>query len=318
MNLVAADRKYYRLDELANFGVTEGTVRYLIEQDKLQPVFFLPPSHYVLGGYHENKFKGFAIAWYKGLVSIPAAKVVQLLSNGKVTSTEMNLLQREQITVVSSEYPFEVPWPNSYIGSWLKADLTQISWSVIPAKVYPRECDSLMSSFVDMFNTINSGSRTAADDATELESKIFENHPRRKLSGTGQNFKFEDICIQTTALIKLGFLNLQIASSPETVNKENIETAAQVIGKFPNEFEDLIARILTAKPSIQAKEIHRLLCDEVSKEEDARVFDCHNVLLGETYGVISWRDKYRDNAERSYRLDSLRNVISRVRGKLHK
>jgi hypothetical protein len=318
MNLVTADRKYYRLDELANFGMTEGTVRYLIEQDKLQPVFFLPPSHYVLGGYHENKFKGFAIAWYKGLVSIPAAKVVQLLSNGKVTSTEMNLLQREQITVVSSEYPFEVPWPNSYIGSWLKADLMQINWSVIPAKVYPRECDSLMSSFVDMLNTINSGSRTAVDDATELESKIFENHPKRILSAAGQNFKFSDICIQVADLNRLGLLNCQISYSAENVNKENVEKMAPASGKFNNEFEELIARILIAKPLIQAKEMHRLLCDEAAKEEDSRVFDRSNVLIGEVDGVISWRDKYRRNLERTYKQSSLGNLVSNVRRKLHK
>ncbi|OBP14203.1 hypothetical protein A5320_16325 [Rheinheimera sp. SA_1] len=316
MNLVTTDRKYYRLDELANFGVTEGTVRYLIEQDKLQPVFFLPPSHYVLGGYHANKFKGFAIAWYKGLVSIPCSKVVQLLSKGKVTSTEMNLLQREKITVVSSEYPFDVPWPNSYIGSWLKADLAQISWSVIPAKAYPRECDSLMASFVDMLNTINSGSRTAVDDATKLESKIFENHPKRILSAAGQNFNFVDICIQTTDLISIGLFDINQPSNELPDNQESTKTGA-FDNQFKNEFEELLARILMAKPQLKAKEIHRFLCVEAEKEEDSRVFDRHNVLMGETNGIISWRDKYRGNVECSYTLDSLRNVISRVRGKLH-
>jgi hypothetical protein len=175
-----------------------------------------------------------------------------------------------------------------------------------------------MSSFVGALNAISSGAKTDVEATTKLESKIFENHPKRILSAAGQNFKFEDICIQTTDLIQLGLLNLQLASVPEIEGKENVKKVAPVIDKFPNEFEDLIARILIAKPFIQAKEIHRLLCDEAAKEEDSRVFDCDNVLLSETHGVISWRDKYRDNAERSYRLDSLRNVISRVRGKLYK
>jgi hypothetical protein len=317
MNLITAERKYYRLDELKSLGIAEGTLRYLIEQDNLQPVFFLPSKQYVLGGYHENKFKGFAIAQYKGIVSIPAPKLAHLLSKGKVSSVEMNLLEREKITVISSYYSFDVPLPNSYIASWLKADLAQFNWPAIPAKSCPMECDSPMSSFLGMLKAVNAESKSAVKDSV-LESKIFENYPKRILSAEGQNFKFEDICIQTTDLIRLGLLNHQTESSSEVLNKPNIDKTAPALDKFQNEFEELIARILIAKPLIQAKELHRLLCDEAAKEEDSRAFDLNNVLLSETYGVISWRDKYRDNSERSYRLDSVRNVISRVRGKLRK
>ncbi len=315
---MAADRKYYRLDELEKLGVTEGALRYFIEQEKLQPVFFLPSEHYVLGGYHENKFKGFAIARYKGIVSIPSAKLAHLLSKGKVTSVEMTLLERENITVISSDYPFDVPLPNSYIASWLKADLAVFKWPAIPAKSYPIECDSFASSFIGALKAISStAEKTAAKDIDSLDSKIFETHPRKVLSAEGQKFEFANICILASDLIRLGLLNVQIAASdtPAPIHLV-IEPQLNLEDKFKNEFEELISRILKAEPQLQAKEIHRLLCSEAAMEESARTFDTRDVLMGETDGIISWRDKYRGNAERSYSLDSLRNVIIAVRKKL--
>ncbi|WP_157610989.1 hypothetical protein [Arsukibacterium perlucidum] len=132
------EKEYYRLDELAHLGVTEGTIRYFIEQDKLTPAFFVPSKWYVIGGYIKGMFNGFAIAKYQGLVSFPKSQNNELLAKGKVWSNSVSLLWREKIIIDSSDYPFNIPCPNSYIEAWQKRSLEELHWDRVPAKFYPQ------------------------------------------------------------------------------------------------------------------------------------------------------------------------------------
>lgn len=138
MKLLKRVKEYYRLEELKDIGIPEGEIRFLIEQSNLQPVFYLPLAKYVLGGFIQGKFNGFAIANYKGLVSIPTAKLDELLKIGKVKTVHVSLIQRENISVISYDYPFDVACPNNFIEGWKKADLKTFKLPVIPAQIYPK------------------------------------------------------------------------------------------------------------------------------------------------------------------------------------
>lgn len=304
------EKEYYRLDELAGLNVTEGTLRYFIEQNKLTPAFFVPFKDYVLGGYINGKFNGFAIANYRGLVGITKNNNSKLLEKGKVTTNTITLLQIDNIVIKSYNYPFNIPCPNDYISGWLKTNPITKDWQLVPAKFYPQERDSGWSVCTDILKTFTK----SEEEKKQLENNLFADQPKRVLSSIGFDFVLSDLCIRHCDLLTLGLIKPEYNKLPRKQKLQLSEQLEKI--NFKNEFEELLANILKSKPRIQAKKIHRILCDECATEEDSRQFDHHNILKADDQGIISWRDKYRGNAERSYTFDSLKNVISNVRKKI--
>ncbi len=313
MKLLKRVKEYYRLDELKDIGIPEGEIRFLIEQSNLQPVFYLPLAKYVLGGFIQGKFNGFAIANYKGLVSIPTAKLDELLKIGKVKTVHVSLIQRENISVISYDYPFDVACPNNFIEGWKKADLKTFKLPVIPAQIYPKSFTNPENLYFKLLNKLSDGatSNVQAIDTYQTQRPYALND--KILCAEEEALQFAEICIQHVDLVRLELVQ-ETTNNQTAGNKIESQSKLSVTSElFKNEFEELIARILLDKPLLKAKEIHRILCHEAANEEGCRLYDKSDILLGETDGVISWRDKYRGNAERSYKLDSLRNVISDVR-----
>ncbi|WP_019677969.1 hypothetical protein [Arsukibacterium perlucidum] len=160
--------------------------------------------------------------------------------------------------------------------------------------------------------------RTAKMDdniVKESEKRLMTNSPSRVLVSEGYDFALCDICVRHEDLVSL-IIKPNISSAETNEQLEKNSKIDITDHAFKNEFEELLASILRSKPRSQAKEIHRILCDECNREEDARVFDKNNILKGEDQGLISWRDKYRNNSERSYSQNSLKNVVSAVKKKM--
>lgn len=310
------EKDYYRIDELTPIGITEGTIRYFIEQQKLQPVFFIQQQRFVIGAYVKNQFNGCAIATYQGLVSISAGKNGDLLKNGKVTANSVLLLQREKIVISSVTYPFNVPCPNSYITAWQNWTLSEIKLNTIPAKFYPIEHDSGMALFFGIMK-LAASTNTQKQALRQSEADMMSINAQRVLNSVGYDFLFQHICIRHKDLLSLGLLKPNIKDqSVNTLVPRNGDAQA-TDPRCKNEFEELLLSILTVMPRTQAKQMHRILCDEANREEDTRHYDYKNILLSEVEGIITWRDKYRDNAERSYNLGGLRNLLTEVRKMLH-
>jgi len=306
------EKEYYRVDELATLGVTEGTIRYFVEQNKLTPTFFAPATDYILGGLHKNKFHGFAKANYKGLISLPKHCLSELLKKGKTRSNTVNLIQKENIVIKSADYPFSINYPNNFLESWLSFNPVKPDWHSVPAKHFPTEQDSGWSVFADLVKSFTDDEKEKA----EFDKVYSSGKPKRVLNSYGVEFTLSDLCIRHQDLLNLGVIHPKVnqLTSIQPPVQEKAAEATPI--DFDNEFEELLAKILRSKSRIQAKNIHRILCDECAREEDSRLFDHKNILVGDDQGIISWRDKFRGNAERSYTLDSLRNVVSKVRKKL--
>ena len=306
------EKEYYRLDDLQHrFNMTESDVHYLIAEKNVPPCFYMPKTTFIIGGWRKNDFIGFANVNYEGLIAIPQPYVKELVNKRKVLPYHFSLLNKTQIRQIDTDYDCELPLPNDYIQGWQAKALSEISWPTIPAKLYPYVATTLKHTFKDL---LMSFAKDEVDKASKAEDfdKSFGATPKEELTAIYKTFLFQDICIRHEDLVNCGIIKIQ----------ENTSPAPQLndakIAKLDNEFEDLLAAIILSSPKkLTAKKIHRILCDECEREEDSRLFDKNNILLSEDQGVITWRDKYRGNKERSYMQSTLDTLVSSVRKKIN-
>jgi hypothetical protein len=317
------EKEYYRFEDLKHrFDMTDSDIKYLLEEQKVPLCFHVEKQLFVLGFFQSTNFTGHCNIYYKGLVQIPHDYVRDLCMSKEIIPKEYLLLQKQNIEYIDSNYDYELSMPNEYFKSWhpsREENLKHMAPEDLEAKLYPwyrtRPQWDLGMLFATGINVIAAYKGEKPDYGEEFVKEKLQ----IKEMGLYPNwlyFKLEDICIQHEYLESLGLIKSrgtiieQSKAAPETVDLLN--SAIQ----FKNQFEELLARILSENRHIKPKEVHKLLCVESRQEEDSRHFDIENILYPETEGVISWRDKYRSNAERSYALDSLRNVISFVKKKL--
>lgn len=295
------EKEYYRLDELAPLGVTEGTVRYFVEQNKLTPVFFAPATTYLVGGYIDNKFHGFAVASYRGLVSLPKRCLSELLKKGKTRTNNINLIQKDNIVIKSADYPFTISYPNDYLQSWLNYNPVKSDWHSVPAKHYPTEQASGWSIMADFLKSFSDNEeQKAAFDKTYSVGK-----PTKVLSSYGVEFSLKDLCIRHQDLVSLGVIT----------TKSDLAEPKQLAKKVfdGNDFEKLLAKIITSDKSLSAKPIFKILVNECNLEEDSRQFDTDGVLLEHVEGIIVWKDVLSRTKEKKCSLSTLNNKLTKVR-----
>ncbi|WP_273023493.1 hypothetical protein [Rheinheimera sp.] len=307
------EKEYYRLDDLKHrFKMTESDVHYLIAEKNVPPCFYMPKTTFIIGGWQKSDFIGYANVNYEGLIAIPQPFVKELANKRKVLPYHYSLLNKAKIQQIDTDYDCELPLPNNYIQGWKAKDLSQINWPTIPAKLYPYVAPTIKHTFKDLLMTFakDEVGKTAA--AKRFDDSFGET-PKEELRPIYKTFLFSDICIRHEDLVNCGIITVRENTSPAPLLSD------ANLRKLENEFEDLLAAIILSSPKkLTAKKIHRILCEECEREEDKRHFDTNNILLGEDQGVISWRDKYRNNKERSYLQSSLDNVISTVKSKIGK
>lgn len=305
------EKEYYRLEDLQHrFNMTESDVHYLIAEKNVPPCFYIPKTTFIIGGWQKNDFIGFANVNYEGLIAIPQPYVKELVNKRKVLPYHFSLLNKAKVRQINTNYDCELPLPNNYIQGWQAKELNEIGWTTIPAKLYPHVATTMKHSFKDLLMTFAKDEAGKAAAAKRFDDSYGET-PKEELRPNYKTFLFSEVCIRHADLVSLGVIKAQepltpIMSSPEAN-----------IGKLDNEFEDLLAHILIKKRGISAKLIHRILCDECEREEDNRLFDKNNILLSDDQGIITWRDKYRGNKQRTYMRSTLDTVVSRVRKKIN-
>ncbi|WP_423185193.1 hypothetical protein ACO1PK_08380 [Alishewanella sp. d11] len=269
------EKEYYRLDELAPLGVTASTIRYFIEQEKLHPAFFVSNSRYVIGAYLEGEFNGFAIADYQGLVSFPSRENNVLLKKGKVTSSTVKLLQHDKIVIRTNQYPFRIPWPNTYISGWQKWTLNQLNFDQIPAKCYPNERDSGMAMFSDFVGQIAKVSEMEEEKVKEVENKLMRGLPRRVLSSAGIDFHISEICVTHTDLVRLGIIKSAVTDG-DAKQISNVAPSPTIIEESKRPIDKLLTRMLFKFPNEKPTRIWRMLQDDVLRSE--RLYDTDEIL----------------------------------------
>jgi hypothetical protein len=307
------EKEYYRVEELQDrFNLTEDDVRYLVEKRLVKTCFSIRNTKFIVDGWDGDNSIGYAHINYQGLIALPDEEVDSLISNGKITPLNYLLSQGGTITLVETDYPIGTERPKTFEEAWKPKSANCHNAEFIKAKLSPFVTKTFWHSYDNAKKSVNYSRQLFAKNVF-CERKL-ANKTKLDLPLSFNTLQFSDICVRHQDLVSN---NLLIKKS-ETEHRAS-PNQTDINTKLDNEFEDLLAAIILKSPQkLTAKKIHKILCDECERELDQRVYDTNNILLGEEQGVISWRDKYRNNKERSYLQSSLDNVISTVKSKIGK
>ena len=102
-----------------------------------------------------------------------------------------------------------------------------------------------------------------------------------------------------------------------TTTQSNTEGTAQPPKKKTrsNQLTELLERIVSANPTISAKEAWRVIETEVELETDERLYDIDAILKDVTNSEIAWQSRYGNSS--ITKLSTFDAAISRVRKRLN-
>lgn len=329
------EKEYYRLNEVkSRFGLSFEDIKYLVQESKITPVFYLQNQQYIVGSWFKSKgFVAHAKVFYKGLVYLNHDAQLTLLNKGRVRALEFGLVKPQNMQNISTTYPLRTPTPNTFMYSWEPLTEQELLQRPLGARLLPNES-------VDWFELVNSlveGVAEASQKAKEYSSFdeagniTFEPLPasdKFNIKDQNQLLKAADILILRQELIRLEIIKgeapqaiqhqAQIEASPseskETENKPPKITAPDAPKKRSNQLTELLERVLADNPTISAKETWRVLEEEVSKELDERLFDTDGILMDVSHSEIAWKSRYGNLS--STKLTTFDAAVSRVRKRL--
>ncbi|MDP5131315.1 MAG: hypothetical protein NWQ54_10540 [Paraglaciecola sp.] len=305
------EKEYYRLEELKDrFNLTEDDVRYLVEKRLVKTCFSIRNTKFIVDGWDGDNRMGYAHINYQGLIALPDEEVDSLISNGKITPLNYLLSRGGCITLVETDYPIGTERPKTFAEAWKPKSAYCHNADFIEAKLSPFVTKTFWHSYDNAKKSVNYSRQLFAKNV--FCERELANKTKLDLPLSFNTLQLSELCIRHADLASH---NLLTRKSPPEQQGTLSQTDDNI--KLDNEFEDLLAAIILNSPQkLTAKKIHRILCDECDREEDSRLFDKNNILLSEDLGVITWRDKYRNNKHRSYSQASFDNIISQVRSKL--
>lgn len=285
------EQAYYRLEELQAMGITEGKLRYLLEQEQVTPAFFMHNERFIIGGYLSNKFVGFAVADYSGLVTIHKQLIPELLTKGKVSVKQVLLMQKERIRVLATEYPFQVKMPNSYIDGWKPNDLTKLVWLAYPALFMPTENTGVLHQLSDMLQSFGSSTGNKVD-----YSRFVDGMPKTELVVLKTTLSFFDICLPK---------NISPSFHYRTPNEQHVNKSEKRV----REIDEVVLNVLSETPHCKSSSLWSLLKNEVSSKN--RLYDLHEVIDEVGMTELIWSD--RAGNPQTIQKKSFYNLVKKLR-----
>jgi hypothetical protein len=285
------EKEYYRIDELEKrFDLTLSDLRYLVESSRIELTFYLDNSKLIFGGWLKDKgFVGFSAANYYGLVKVAKQDQLEIFSKNKSVVKYVRVLDKGGFSGVIQEYPFESELPNSFLYAWQPKTLSSIEWGEIPAKLFPEEQEHGVRTLGKAINQFVQAATGQEIESTEESLKALEALPKKSFYVEGIELGLPDICLLHSDLINIG-----VAKSSATVGATVLELPTKEQSnslKRSDDLNDLLIRIVKAKPELTAKEYWRLLEGEVEEFEGYRLLDKYNILSDIDGNMIKWQDR---------------------------
>ena len=285
------EKEYYRIDDLEKrFDLTLSDLRYLVESSKIELTFYVDNSKLIFGGWLKDKgFVGFGVANYHGLVKVAKQTQLEVLSKDKSTVRYFSARNKGGFSNVIHEYPFESDLPNNFLYAWQPKTLNSIKWDEIPAKLFPEEQENgvrTLGKAINQFVQVTTGKEI---ESTEESLKALETLPKKSFYVKGIEVGLADICLLHSDLINIG-----VAKSSATVESPELELPTKEQSKSQKRTDDLnelLIRIVEAKPELTAKEYWRVLESEVEELEGFRLLDKYNILSEIDGNMIKWQDR---------------------------
>lgn len=269
------EQEYFYIHQMHEMGFADGRLRYLIEQEKVTPVFFTHTDRFILGGYINGKFVGYAVAEYSGLLSLTKWMASEVITKGQVSAHYVQLLQKERIKIVTSNYPFNAALPNSLVGDWKKNDLQKLNWDCYPALIYPRDAECLRSK---LYQVLKISASVSIDRNESWVNKFSELEPVFELVPITKDFSYDQICIRKSELNALGIGE----------DKSNSELKSAAPAK-EREIDLLILRVLHDNPNYSATQVWAVLKADCCRKE--RKYDENEILDEVSNTELVWSDR---------------------------
>ena len=301
-------KDYYALNDVPKrFDVNLPTIKKLIDQKKITPVFDLHPMRLVIGGIDKDRhFVGYGTGVYKGMISIQRSQFSELWQNNRVESNFLILLNAQNISEYSETNPFTVDFPNGFIRSWQSTPLADITRNRIIAICMPQYLSFRRSS---KFIFDEPEAIEALDDQDSFEIETAESE-YRWLEQTKLKLELSEARISHSDLISSGAIKQNFAH--DTLPAKATANAPPA-GKYANPFHSLIAKVLLKYPDITVKKLFRIFAAEAHSDIDEREFDTDNVLADEIDGVIFWNDVTRKTGLAKCSYNTLKNPVREVK-----
>lgn len=285
------EKEYYRIDELEKrFDLTLSDLRYLVESSKIELSFYLGNTKLIFGGWLKEKgFVGFGAANYHGLVKATKQTQLEVLSKNKSTVRYIRALDKGGFSNVIQEYPFESELPNSFLYAWQSKTLSLIKWDEIPAKLFPDEQEHGFRTLGKALNQIAQVTTGKEIESTEESMKALEAIPKKSFYVEGVELGLADVCLLHSDLVKVGVVKSSVTvESTELVSPTEEESKSL---KRTDDLNELLIRVVEAKPELTAKEYWRVLESEVEELEGFRLLDKYNILSEIDGNMIKWQDR---------------------------
>ncbi|TDF35519.1 hypothetical protein EYS14_19060 [Alteromonadaceae bacterium M269] len=299
------EKEYYRLSELeSKFGISEEDIQYWFERSELSFVFPQSYQKYVIGGWLKSGgFCGFGIAGYKGLISISKNSERLVLEKSKTDVQQCNLINKKNIEVLSNDYQFKVPVPNKVIAGWQPRELKQITWDVMPAKLYP-------SVEKDIVEKLKKNMERFMEEKPVMPIKQAIAESRKYLAESDDDIpdvirpsyitiNKQDMCVLNTDIKRLTSI-VEITPLPDQLIEKKVQQLQEIEHEpsKPNErksqFTELLMRLADANPKMTARESWRILKDEVKQGSDERQYDIEGILVDVSSTEIAWYSRYNN------------------------
>lgn len=266
-------KEYYRITELKDrFNVTVEDIKYLVENSKIELVFYNEVNQYIFGSWQKNKgFIGYGSLNYSGLVKIEE-KDQRKLINEKLSVKYFRLVNKKDITDVNHSYPYESPLPNAFIYAWQPKAISDINGDYVPAKLFHCEKEHHLRSMGNMLKDAMSSFDAAQEVLAKTDTSVFDKVPKKAFYHEGIELQFSDSCVLHDDLVKLNIIQQELSNNSNAQScpsKRPIDTLLiSILKQFPKDkpaelWNKLQADISQATRLLDIDEI----IDEVGEKE---------------------------------------------------
>ena len=286
---------WYTLIEAAQkLKILPSELNHEIQNGNIHPALLLQGEALLYISKHSKKgWIGHASFTYTGHVMYSAKNIAALFDGAdfNLAMTPGLILEPQKIKHWQSEYFGKSQLPQPPLIEWQDRDYTDIDHEKIHAVPRPQEIiptSDLISSMAGLL---------VAKGATSNVQNVLDT--KTKLTAPKVIISPDQVRISATEIARF-------CTAPKTPAIGKSE------GNRENQLHSLIETIIVKSPTIEAKEIWRVLEQEV--ESDTPIYDKSGILISVNDNALEWISRHNNTQELKW--TSFRQTVSRVRSRL--
>lgn len=309
---------WYSLQEASEMlKLRESELRHLIRCEELLPVLYAKPRAMLVVRWDpdtDGKWIGHGTCSYRGHFFVHPNSIRPLLDGETISLRRRvgRLLQVEEISDFSANYPFQKPLPHGPFSKWEGQDLSPTDVAELFATPLPKEFEpgkkivgrytQYLAAAFDKQKNPESGVVGATNllqaDANDLELDFESN----------SKFELLDLRIAASEITTYQ----QRAALSSSVPATGLDSSIKSPNLRENQFHTLVKRILKVKPEISAKEAWHALKEDSRRDEP--LYDTDHILQIVDDVCIEWRSRHGAGSAMTWK--SFQPLLSKLKKSL--